>query len=593
MGGDVTLSTARLTASVLLAIVMIFVYLTVRKHGGRLQAALFTVPLIIFYGLTDYFDFNHYSSELLPLALLLLASYCVVCIFLTEKPREPGLLLVSLLGLSLGAIPFSKLQAAPIACAIGLFASFLLFSVNSACRLRTVSLFLATLVVPSMVLLLPLAISGNLVHFFNSYIAWAFIYIQKRLTLGELHQLIKMDAFFRTVIYFEGAAGLLSLAFWLFQPPKRGDARLTIFFLAVLAASAYAVVRPGNRFPHYLMFLLPFAVLTSASLVRVQMLKNRRKIAFTVLYGITALLLLSPAVSRQAKNKMLTYRYWSLNPIPFGFSWTNPNVFAWAAKPSDRLLIWGWMPQWYLMGGLVPATRETHTNAQIVQTRLTEYFRDRLFDDLTQSRPEIIIDSVAGESFSFNDPLAQGISTFPRLSQLLSDDFEILGQKRAPDASCPRYYISKQRAAELRSNLVAFKTIIDESSSPPMVNAPSLMKLDDGIVTEDTCVDYWIPSNGRLGQLSFVFQRAEPVRKVMILNTANGMRLDHATDRLKLTLYNGNRVVGLQELAISPHPRWTEYVLESPCIADSMKVELLSFYGIGAGLNEVKVYKAF
>lgn len=588
MGGDVTLSTARLTACILLVVITALMYLTIRQYTGLLQATLFTAPLIIFYGLVTHSDFVHYNSELLSLALLLLANYCVLRMYWFENSNKPSVLCVTLLGLSLGAVPFSKLQAVPIACVIGLSACYLFLFVKTDSKLRTVLLFVATLVVTAILLLVPLGLSGNFIHFFNSYIVWAFIYIHERLSLSSLHQMIDDNYLLLSTLNSEVAIGLVTFAYCILIRRIKIDTKFTIYCIALLAASVYAVVRPGNNFQHYLAFLPPFVVLASVSLAKLPQLKIRQTIEYLVLYCSIVTVFFLPGVFSEAVTN------WSSrtsNKIPLKFIWKNPNIFAWLAKPTDRLLIWGYMPEWYLFGGLTPATRETHNYAQISQTKLTGYFRERFLEDLNQSQPEIIIDSVSAINHPFNDRIRHGISAFPELNQYVSGNFIKTSRELHPDQPCPRIYIDKRRASELRSTQVGFKSITESSLYTNIDNSPSVAKLDDGIVTEGTCVDYWIPIKGKLGQLLFVFNKAEPVRKVMILNTRNGTKLDRSTNKLRLTLLHENKTVEIQEISINFYPQWTELIFKAPLLADSIKVEILSYYGLGAGLNEVKVFR--
>ena len=76
-----------------------------------------------------------------------------------------------------------------------------------------------------------------------------------------------------------------------------------------------------------------------------------------------------------------------------------------------------------------------------------------------------------------------------------------------------------------------------------------------------------------------------------MLNTANGKDLNRATKKLRFSLYNKEHNVFTGELELNRHPKWTEYVFDRPYLADLIKIQIISFEGFGAGLNEVKVIK--
>src|ERR1700745_3586567 len=64
LGWDVTISTTRLTAAILLFFVCSLLYFTIKCLGGRFLASLLVAPLVVFYSFTKHADFLHYSSEL-------------------------------------------------------------------------------------------------------------------------------------------------------------------------------------------------------------------------------------------------------------------------------------------------------------------------------------------------------------------------------------------------------------------------------------------------------------------------------------------------------------------------------------------------
>jgi hypothetical protein len=114
----------------------------------------------------------------------------------------------------------------------------------------------------------------------------------------------------------------------------------------------------------------------------------------------------------------------------------------------------------------------------------------------------------------------------------------------------------------------------------------------DNQVTEDACVDYWLLPDEQLGAVKLDFVGREAVRRVLIMNTSNGFKLDRMTRRIRLELLDGGKTAYSTELDLRPHPEWTEVVLDRPASADALRIDILSYVGAGAGLNEVKVIRA-
>ena len=112
------------------------------------------------------------------------------------------------------------------------------------------------------------------------------------------------------------------------------------------------------------------------------------------------------------------------------------------AAGRGRMLVWGWMPQWYVWSGWSPATRDIITYNEIWPTPLRSYFRDRMMADLRNSPPDYIIDAVALGSFGFIDPAKDGLASFPELAAFVSADYLLLSAASA-EGSCPRAFAHK------------------------------------------------------------------------------------------------------------------------------------------------------
>jgi hypothetical protein len=78
---------------------------------------------------------------------------------------------------------------------------------------------------------------------------------------------------------------------------------------------------------------------------------------------------------------------------------------------------------------------------------------------------------------------------------------------------------------------------------------------------------------------------------VAILNTRNGNYGDRASDRIRLSVRREGKAIAAKELTLEPFPRWTYYRFDQPVAAEGLIIEVLSYRGVGGGLNEVKAYR--
>ena len=96
---------------------------------------------------------------------------------------------------------------------------------------------------------------------------------------------------------------------------------------------------------------------------------------------------------------------------------------------------------------------------------------------------------------------------------------------------------------------------------------------------------------GTFGSVTIDFHKAEPLASVAILNTRAGGRGDQASEKVRLSGRLGGETVVVHELLLEPFPRWTYFRFDKPVTADGLRIDILSYRGVGGGLNEVKAYR--
>lgn len=597
VGWDVSFVTSRFTAAVLLCVITVIAFRVCRRLADEPAATLLTLPLFLFYGAANFFDFVYYSTELLPIALLMGGTLALVEV---HRPRPDGCLprmswaSAGIGFLLLGLVPLAKLQALPIGAVIALALAIRMGALARKGVLPVPAAIGLTLVAaaPTAISLLLTWLQGNLVHFLNSYLLWAADYVQRPLGLKAFFELVGFNEFFRRL--FNLLAGALALVLVLralgeerMNPAHRG---LAVFGLALVAALYVSVVAPGRMLFHYLLFAPPFlAVAAAAMLCPSQQpfpFSGRfRKAAYLTASTFVLVMLVPLARSEFAANRAWAregrFLVTPAQSAPKLISWLN-------LREEDSMVVWGWMPQLYVRLGLPPATRDVTVRHQIESSPRQAYYRTRWLDDFHTSRPALVVDAVVPGSFAYQDSRTQSILAFAELAQLVKAGFVDIGTP-ATHPDCPRTYVRSDRWTELERSLVTIASISSTDEMREGALRFGAASLDDRSMME-SCNDYWLLPAGALGNATLEFRDREPVAEVMILNTRGGERGTHAAKKLRITaLLDGKPVA---EAVVSPnaYPLWTTHRLDA--LANALRVEILEYDGSGGGLNEVKVFRS-
>jgi len=376
-----------------------------------------------------------------------------------------------------------------------------------------------------------------------------------------------------------------------------------VLALVAIPSTYMTIIWPGHPWPHYLLFLLLIIALAGGTALAIIARWQRGKMTFWkvlhfIPFLVATILIVPAAVTSNSHN----YLFRGDGAFMNGFTFQGPRLFQWLRPTdADTLLVWGWMPEFYMSTGLTPATRETQNFNQISSPRLNpevwavssplrDYFRQRFVADLGVSQPDFIIDAVFPRSFIFKDPELDSVKLFPEVAMLIENNFTKVSSSQ-PEGRCPRLYVRRDRLNEIDTFLVPISRVTASAERTTENRRFGSEHLDDGGVFE-WCDDYWLLPNRTLGIATLDFAATDRVGRIAILNTRNGSRGDRATESVRLSILYDDEIVHSHELSLNPYPYWTIYHLpRSVAAADAVTVEVLSFRGRGGGLNEVKVYR--
>ncbi|PPE76984.1 hypothetical protein C3941_26095 [Kaistia algarum] len=594
-GLDITFFNIRLTAIVLLAISMSLLASALRRLFDARVAMVATLPAYLFLIFTNFFDFVHYSSEIMPIFLISLGIFGLA--IYAETRRTWFLLLAAF---AAGCVPFAKLQGTPIAALVGALA--LLCACRPAhpatlsLRLKRAAAVIAAACVPAAAFLLPLTLSGGGDDFVKSYFVQQKLRIVGQQWSDKIWHLLSWTSFGQLAFTYLamlciGMVVMIALFAWRRSRPGRLALRFASVAVVMAAVSYAAAVTPGRDFSHYLLFGLPALVMigAAASLLATNGGTTGRwgtAAASLCLVGV-ALYLLLPRLAQERAYGQPWSTGWNEGIYLKGKPFKALHTLQWLRpEPGDRMVCWGWQAECYVDAAMAPATREATNENQLYWTELRSYFRSRFIGDLKRDPPAYIVDAVAPGSFFFEDPSQYGIRAFPEFAEVVDGDYVPVSKVANPE-SCPRVYALRERAESLERSRIAFASIAASSAEPGF----DPTSLDDGSIFE-SCADYWLAREGSPASIRMTFAAPSPVKRILLLNTRDGVRNTRAGGIARLVLLSKGREVWTHFLELEPFPRWTEVKLPAPLPeADAFQLDLLSFRGAGGGLNEVKLYR--
>ena len=403
-------------AAVLVCLQLLFSYLVFLRLGSRLAALVGAVLIVLFYGNTANPDFLHYSSELFPVLISILAFYCLIVWSENASSHNKAngqFRLLFLAGFLLGTTPWFKLQAGPIGAALGLMglaASLYLGDRGSRQRVMRAFALCGGALLPTVIMLVVLIGCGSLGDFWTSYILenliWTGPFDFRQLTYNCVHVVTRSHALLLSSF---GLASLLLLLGILRGKIPCISTTSHRWRLATLAAytigALFAVSRPAFTFDHYLQFLIfpatcfLVAILAThiADLFPQGLLGSRAQRTHWI-----SIVFLAAFTVFSVRQALHFRRVFGWGP-PHGTNERIASVVGGLQKtaPVRSLAIWGWTPSVYVRTGIPPATRDAVAAYVMRKGPFQPYFQKRFLEDLRDSRADLFIDSSTRDAFAW------------------------------------------------------------------------------------------------------------------------------------------------------------------------------------------------
>jgi hypothetical protein len=395
------------------------------------------------FNVWDYVAFN---GEHIPVLLLALSVWLFSRLERTEG--RSAVMFAVLTGFVLGLIPFSKVQAGPIAVAFGVM--LVLYSWFRGNR-HALALILGGLL-PSLFIIVYLLLSGAFEDFWQSYILNNLVYASEGFfgqkkdftvlenALGFPAYLLKLPD---TRYYFISQFAIIIAGSLVLLAKSRSCDRQTAVVVptawVVVLASIYCILLPKNNWTHYLLLLLaPLTLLYGGVLGGLKNLASKRQQALPRTAGmviVAALLLVSVLLPSLyvLLNKNIAFEAAMQNSFEGRYySDVAREIFKYA-EPGERIAVWGFA-YYYEETGMAQGTREAHTERQMTPGAQQPYYLDRWMRDLERIRPPILLESFPKQH------LDQQLIYYPEVKELVDATY-----RQTADIDGVKVYVRKER----------------------------------------------------------------------------------------------------------------------------------------------------
>jgi hypothetical protein len=456
LGAPIDYFTARLTGLLLVWAALLAAYSLLKRNYGLAAARLGILPAAVFFGLVHEWDFIHYSSEHVSIAL-----FAVAACLLWDRTVAGGRAFC-LGGLIAGLMPWAKLQAGPLGFVLIVLGCYRCYSASRPGeKLRHLLPFLFSAALPTLLFIAVICATGQTETFLKNYFLQNIQYVAGGESLiADLADLRDRAAETHLLPLFLLAelVSLVTAGVWMIRRRECPDRIwMKAAFFSLLAT--LSVLVPGRGFLHYTLFMLMPLTLWGGSAVGylfTGMPNFHRKWSSLALLGCFGGLLPLGFRLLQPKPDMigkLAYD-WRYPRTPLG------NILKHSAQRGDSLAVWGWYPRLHVESGLPQATRDGYTYWSIVPSPVRDYHQRAFLQDLEKNSPVFFIDAVGPQSYYFTDRLTEAHEIVPRLREYIGKNYALL-----IDFGYSRFYVRRDRVGRSGLSFSALKRDMEAGRS--------------------------------------------------------------------------------------------------------------------------------
>ncbi|MFM7476158.1 MAG: hypothetical protein ACKO2T_10620 [Microcystis aeruginosa] len=419
------------------------------------------VPVVTTVALMKFFDYVHYTSEHFSVAILSVA-LLIVCKYYAGNSSNPNRLIFAL-GFILGTTPFAKIQSVPIAFSIAcIFLHILWLKSRSRGQfIRSLAAFFLGGMLFSALVVLYLTIFSIYDAFWTSYIEQNLLIYSTDGLGGNVTQLsfsAKIIIFIwmlrgvpdtrilfllTAIVLILGVPFLIIKRFSLSLNQEKSNTFCFVYYsLFILVASSYSIIRPGNGFTHYLLFLIiPSGFLIGVFMGELAKVLQMSQLTlsdlrFSLLTGVIFITFTGSLL--EFATTITSDNFYLNNRRRFARNYLSPiaKTILKYASPGESMAVWGWASELYVDTGLIQATRAGVMGP--FKSPLQQYFFKQYADDLINSNAKLFVDAVAPRMFFFTDRETQGHEVFPEIARVINENYRLVDEVQGV-----RIYIKK------------------------------------------------------------------------------------------------------------------------------------------------------
>lgn len=438
---------ARLTGLLLVWGALFCCYRMLRPSLGTATARVGLLPGALFFATVYNGDFIHYSTEHLPLFLFSAAAGLLWAARDGTNPgRHPAWLAA---GVCMGLLPWSKLQAAPLAAALALWGVILALGDRRhawPARCARIAWLAAAALTPSFALLVMVRATGQWEHFVKSYIVNNLAYVgQGGDPVGATRELLdRMQGTWSFPALALASLGCVLAAALHGLARRQRPGHLFVAGGGFTIVALLCVLTPQRGFLHYLLFLVPPLIWWGAAALGEFRPKASGRAAPALVFLAATLALAAIPVGLRLQGPPLEFLTYLTD------RWTRPYdevgfLLSKLRKPGDTLAVWGWYSHLHVQSGLAQATREAVSERQIQESPQRDtYHRPRYLADLQRNQPAFFVDAVGLRAFGFTRRDTDAHENFPALAGYVAEHYRLID-----DAGHARLYVRASRVDEL------------------------------------------------------------------------------------------------------------------------------------------------
>lgn len=443
-GTSPTLFSARLVGLGMICVGLVALYFAGRAVFSESVSRLGALLPGVFFGLTNYWDFTHYTSEHVPMALLAVGwALSAWAVFRSGLEFRSRVFLACLAACTFSMVPFAKLQAtmAALGASLILLAGIFVYGRTWQERSAGVGIVCVAGVLIPLGLVGFFTANGALEYFWTSYIQNALAYQGSGIKGKSPIEMLLMICFAFPpnhpvdFLWFSGSwlifvvICLLSLLWARHQSASWRSWSFLALAIILLGLAVWTVTAPQRNYPHYLLFLpIPMGLVAMALAgVLSAKMASRTSVWRAFAIGLFLLVGVGPMIFARLKSP----NSWA----GLAQKWTSekPGVIAQkilqASGGEGRLCVWGYNPTYYSETGLVQATRLSTSSALFNDNPLRPFFLGSYLEDLRQNRPKVFVDAVAPDQFVMMTKREEhGHEVVPEVRDFVASNYELFDE---------------------------------------------------------------------------------------------------------------------------------------------------------------------